>query len=398
MPPVQTSASARDVRQTGALRRIAVIGNHPPRVCGIATFTRDVVGGLTNLGCDVHLTAMDPVPDRAYPGRVSQIVASSDRDAHALAGRTIEAWSPDAVLIEHEFGIFGGASGAWLLDMLGSITAPIVVTLHTVLDELTPEQALVMDVLSKRADRFIVMAHAGADILAGHGVPRDRIAVVPHGAPDRQYVDPTIARSRLGWVDVPTVLTFGLLSPGKGIEHAIDALPAILRRVPDARYVLVGATHPHLFEAEGERYREALIARANELSVAHAVVMVPRYVSDGELCDMLAAADVYLTPYGNPAQITSGTLAYALALGKPVVSTPYRHAREVLPASQLFPYANSSALAERVVTMLADPLRREILAMQTWAESRGTTWPAVARRTFDVLRSVTDTPALIAAE
>ena len=380
--------------------RIAIIGNYPPRRCGIATFTRDVAHGLTGLGCELNLIAMrGDTPRQDYLGEVTTVVDETCRDAHRRAGEAINRWRPDVVLVEHEFGIFGGPSGLWLLDMLDAIDAPVVTTLHTVLAEPNEEQRLVVSRLAARASRLIVMARAGAAILEAQGVPADRIAVVPHGAPDRPWRRPTNGRASIGWPDRPTLLTFGLMSPGKGIEHVIDALPRILLDVPDAHYVLLGATHPHLVAREGEAYRESLTARAEQLGVAHALTMIPRFVSCDELCDALAASDLYVTPYDNPQQITSGTLAYALALGKPVLSTPYVHAREVLPAEWIVPHGNAAALGERAAAMLSDPAALEALSRETWHRFRPTVWSAVARQTLDVLHGAMPAPtALEAAE
>ena len=388
--------------------RVALIGNHPPRRCGIATFTSDVADGLERLGCALHVTAMDDGAGagagagsgagsgegaRARPDRVASLVDAASREAHVRAGEAIAAWGADVVLVQHEFGIYGGPSGLWLDDMLAHAGAPVVATMHTVLERPSPPEARALEALAARAERMIVMARTGADILARggegwRGIEPGRIAVVPHGAPDRALERPADARARLGWDEAPTLLTFGLLSPGKGIERVIDALPHILSAVPEARYVLLGATHPHLLAREGEAYRDRLVARAERLGVAHALRMVPRFVDNDELCDALAAADLYVTPYGNPAQITSGTLAYALALGKPVVSTPYAHAREVLPADQLVPHDDAQALGERVAALLSDPARLDAIAARTWADARGTIWSAVGRRTLDVLLDV----------
>ena len=384
--------------------RVAVIGNHPPRRCGIATFTRDVADGLERLGCTLHVTAMDDgACGGAYPRRVASLMDASSREAHVRAGEAIAAWAPDVVLVQHEFGIYGGPSGLWLNDVLERACAPVVATMHTVLEHPSPPEARALAALAGRAERLIVMARAGADILSRggqgwRGIGRERIAVVPHGAPDRAMERPRDARARLGWEEAPTLLTFGLLSPGKGIEHVIDALPRILAAVPHARYVLLGATHPNLLAREGEAYRDSLVARAERLGVAAALRMVPRFVDNVELCDALAAADLYVTPYGNPAQITSGTLAYALALGKPVVSTPYAHAREVLPSDQLVPHGDAGALGERVAALLSDPARLDAITRRTWVGARGTIWPAVARRTLDVLEGAARSDASVTRE
>ena len=368
--------------------RVALVGNHPPRRCGIATYTRDVARALRGAGHAVHITAMtDPGGAYDYAGAVDVTVAQPSRASHVEAGRAIAAWRPDVVLVEHEFGIFGGPAGVWLADLLDAARAPSVVRLHTVLDRLTAEQAAAVDALTARAAGLIVMAERGRAILQGCDPSlAPRLNVVPHGAPDRPLADPAAMRARLGWAERPTALTFGLLSPGKGIEHMVEALPAILERVPDARYVVLGATHPHLAAREGEVYRHRLRARAAALGVAHALRMIPRYVDDAELCDALQAADVYVTPYASEAQITSGTLAYAFACGIPIVSTPYWHAREILPARQLVPHTDPAALARAVGGLLADPEERRAIAEATWAKGRETVWPVHAARLTEALR------------
>ena len=371
----------------GALR-IALVGNHPPRRCGIAAYTRDVAAALRGAGHAVHVTAMvDPGASYDHGRAVDVTVAQALRADHARAGRAIAAWRPDVVLVEHEFGIFGGPSGLWLADLLDAARAPAVVTLHTVLERMTDEQAAAMEAIEVRAAALVVMAERGrAILLAREPALASRLAVVPHGAPDRPLADAAATRARLGWGERPTALTFGLLSPGKGIEHVVDALPAILERVPEARYVVLGATHPHLVAREGEAYRDALCARAERLGVSHALRMVPRYLDDEALCDALQAADVYVTPYLNEAQITSGTLAYAFACGLPIVSTPYWHAREILPQRQIVPFADPAALARAVGGLLADPQRRHAIAAATWERGRGTIWSVHAARLAAVLR------------
>ena len=369
--------------------RVAMVGNHPPRRCGIATYTRDVAAALRGAGHAVHVTAMAE-PGRRYDhgGAVDRAVDQGSRADHVAAGRAIAAWGPDVVLAEHEFGIFGGPAGAWLSDLLDAARAPAVVTLHTVLERPTPEQERAMAGLEARAAALVVMAERGRRILAARRASGPPVAVIAHGAPDRPLVEPRTLRARLGWPERPTLLTFGLLSPGKGIETVVEALPAVLERVPEARYVLLGATHPHLLAREGEGYRDGLAARARALGVEHALHMVPRYVEDEVLCDALQAADVYVTPYAGEAQITSGTLAYALAMGVPTVSTPYWHAREALPAEQLVPHGDAGALARAACALLTDGARRRSIARETWLRARGTVWSAHARHLGAVLHAV----------
>ena len=380
---------ARDAAPHAGLR-IALVGNHPPRRCGLATYTRDVAAALRGAGHRVLVVAMNDGSMPADAAGVDVLVDAGARDDHRRAGRAVDAWHPDMVLVEHEYGIFGGPAGAWLLDLLGAIRAPAVATLHTVLDAPDPDQARVLDALLARCARVVVMAERGRDMLAARvaatGRPAPAVAVVPHGAPDLPPAHPAAMRRRLGWDERPTALTFGLLGPGKGIETMIEAMPAILARVPEARYVLLGATHPHLAAREGEAYRDRLAARARELGVAGAVRMIARYVDDAELCDALRAADVYVTPYPHAAQITSGTLAYAFALGLPIVSTPYWHAEELLGAEALVPFRDPPAMADKVAGLLADPTWRAAIGAANRTRGRGTVWSVHARRLTRVLR------------
>ncbi|WP_308916604.1 glycosyltransferase [Jannaschia sp. LMIT008] len=378
---------AASVRRGGL--RIALVGNHPPRRCGIATFTRDVAAALRGAGHRVHVTAMvEPGATHRFGGAVDRTVDQGDRASHAGAGAAMAAWGPDVVLVEHEFGIYGGPAGAWLLDLLDAARTPAVVRLHTVLDAPDPAQARVMTGLAARAGAFVVMARHGRDILCNARPDGPEVHVVPHGVPDRPLVPARDMRARLGWLERPTIMTFGLLSPGKGIEMVIDALPAIRDRVPAVRYVLVGATHPALVATEGERYRDALRARARAGGVQDALEMVDRYVADDELCDLLQAADLYVTPYANPAQITSGTLAYALACGVPTLSTPYWHAREVLAPECLVPFGAPDVLANAAASLLGDDRRRQALSERLWHAHRGATWPRHARALERTLRRV----------
>ncbi len=368
--------------------RIALVGNHPPRRCGIATYTRDVAAALRAASHAVHVTAMsEPGSAHDYGDAVDLAVPRDRRAAYAAAGRAIAGWRPDVVLVQHEFGIFGGPAGLWLTDLLDAARAPAIVQLHTVLAQPDRGQRAAMDALRRRAAGIVVMALGGRDMLRrayGSGVAID---VIPHGVPDLPPMRPAAMRRRLGWPERPTLLTFGLLSPGKGIETAIEALPAILERVPDARYVLLGATHPALLAQEGERYREGLAARARQLGVDHALRMANRYVDDGDLCDALRAADLYVTPYLNPEQITSGTLAYALACGVPTISTPYRHAAEVLEPGLLFPFGDAGALAARAIPLLSRPSLRDAVGRRLWIASRPATWPVHAARLGEALRA-----------
>ena len=370
--------------QVNGVRRIAMIGNHPPRLCGIATFTADVGQALRASFPDVAVDVYamdDPGSTHAYPPEVVCAIRQDELADYQAAAHRINGSGADVVCVQHEYGIFGGPAGANLLRLLDRVDAPVVVVLHTVLEQPNTDQRTVIEALVRRAFRLIVMAEKGREILERvHGVPSDRIAVVPHGAPDRPLADNVAMKARFGFAGRKVLLTFGLLSPNKGIEAMIRAMPAIAAVHPDALYVVLGATHPHLVAQQGEAYRESLQALAAELGVAARVRFVDRYVETPLLLDYLEAADIYVTPYLNEAQITSGTLSYAVAIGKPVVSTPYWHAAELLAdgVGLIVPFGDSDGFARQIIPLLGDPQRLQAMRERAWAIGRGMIWPRLA--------------------
>jgi glycosyltransferase involved in cell wall biosynthesis len=376
---------------TGRDVRVAILGNYAPRRCGIATFTGDLHRALHMSGLLPFVIAMDDgVGAAASPGGAVRFsIPEHDRPAYAAAGRYLNG-AADVLLIQHEFGIFGGDSGSYLLDLLAATNLPVVTTLHTVLTEPNAAQARVMRALAARSGTLVVMADRGRQILVqSYGVPIGRIAVIPHGVPDRALAEPSAMRSRLGWPEVPTLLSFGLLSPGKGLETMIEALPGLTAEFPALRYIILGATHPHIVKRDGgERYRQSLAARAEALGVRHNVTFDNRFVEIDELCDCLQASDIYVTPYLSPAQITSGTLAYAHGLGVPVVSTRYWHALELLGSrpKQLVDSGSPSALAASIGRLLRDPELRREAALDAYVSSAGHGWVSVGRRYAAYLR------------
>jgi glycosyltransferase involved in cell wall biosynthesis len=369
------------------LRRIALVGNALPRLCGLATFTSHVFDSLRTcfpeLAID-HYAMVDPGGHYAFPPSVTGTVVQEDREDYRATAARIARSGAQLLWVQHEFGIYGGPAGSHLIDLLDAVDLPVAITLHTVLDRPNDDQRKVFAWLAARAGLLIVMANRAREILIdSYGVPGERIAVIPHGAPDRAYVAPAQMRARLGFEDRKTLLTFGLLSPGKGIESMIEAMPAVLGHCPEAIYRIVGATHPHLIAREGEAYREGLRAQAERLGVADHLRWEPCFLDEGALLDRIAAADVYVTPYGNPDQITSGTLAYAFALGKPIVSTPYVHAEELLGTGlgRLVGFGDVAETAGAVGTWLADDALREAFAAKVWRAGRSTIWSIMARRT-----------------
>lgn len=369
--------------------RIALLGNFLPRLCGLATYTTHVHDALRRCLPDaiVDVYAMvDPGQSYVFPATVTGAIDQEDRESYRTAARRIEASGADMLWVQHEFGIYGGPAGRHLLELIDRVDMPVRVTLHTVLEEPNDDQRIVMDRLIARADTLVVMARKGREILSRvYDVEPSRILVTPHGVPDRPYLSPDSVKYRFDMAGRKTVLTFGLLSPGKGIETMISALPVIAAHCPEVLYVVLGATHPHLVARQGERYRAELQALARRLGVERHVRFVDGFIAEEELIDRLAAADVYVTPYLNPAQITSGTLAYAVGLGKPVVSTPYVHAAELLADGhgRLVGFGDVVGLARAVTGLLLDDKARQRLSARAYRLGRSMTWDHVTATALD---------------
>ena len=314
------------------IRTVAMLGNHAPRQCGIATFTTHLADAISSTSPDVDcfvLAMNDLVSRHDYPSRVRFEISETDLASYRRAADFLNVNPVDVVSVQHEFGIFGGKAGSYLLALLRELRMPIVTTLHTILEAPDPQQRAVLDEVLHLSERVVVMSERGRAILRGvHGTPNQKIDLIPHGIPDIPLV--SASKDRLGIERKAVIFTFGLLSPDKGIDYVIDALPAILARHPETIYLIVGATHPHVKAAHGEAYRIGLEARARKLGVEGSVIFHDRFVSEAELGEFLAAADIYVTPYLKETQITSGTLAYAVGSGRAVVSTPYWYATELL--------------------------------------------------------------------
>lgn len=368
----------------GAIRRVAMLGNYLPRQCGIATFTADlsdaIAAELPALDCFV-LAMNDGGARYPYPPRVRFEIAENEIAAYRRAADFLNVNTVDVVSVQHEYGIFGGKAGAHVLPLLHELRMPVVTTLHTILASPDAQQRRVMDDLTRISERLVVMSARGAALLQEvHGVPERKIDLIPHGIPS--VPSASASKDRLGVEGKAVLLTFGLLSPDKGVEYVIDALPAILARFPQAVYIVLGATHPHVRERHGETYRVMLETRALQLGVDASVIFHNRFVSHDELTEFLAAADLYVTPSLQPDQSTSGTLAYAVGSGKAVISTPYVYARELLADGRgiLVPWRDAGAIARAVNDLLADDAERLAVGQRAAAHGRSMEWPAVARR------------------
>jgi glycosyltransferase involved in cell wall biosynthesis len=368
------------------LRRVALIGNSLPRRCGIATFTTDLQHAISKSRPDLEIgiVAMtDHGRTYDYPSVVALQIKDDNIEEYVRAANFLNAGRFDVVCLQHEFGIFGGKSGAHILELLPRLIMPVVTTLHTVLAEPTGAQRTVLNGIVEASSKIVVMAGKARELLRSiYQVPDDKIEVIAHGIPDFPFIAPDAAKAKLGFSGRSVILTFGLLSPNKGIEVMIDAMPSILKRRPDAVYVVLGATHPNLILDQGESYRFSLMRRVHELGVEDHVVFLDQFVDQATLLEFISMCDIYVTPYLNEAQMTSGTLAYSFGLGKPVVSTPYWHARELLADGRgvLVPFGDARAIGSEIAELLTDDARREAMRERAYAVSRTMTWERTAER------------------
>ncbi len=373
-------------------QRIAFLGDYLPRLCGIATFTYDLCDAVSTAAPDADCY-VGAVNDRAegynYSARVRFELQENEVDSYRRAADFLNFNNADVLCVQHEFGIYGGPAGSHILALLKEVRMPVVTTLHTIRQDPDTVQRKVMEELAARSDRLVVMTTKGADLLRDvYDVPSDRVRIIPHGIPDLPFIDSSFYKSEFGLEGRKVLLTFGLIGPDKGIEHVIEALPEIVRQNPDVVYVVLGATHPHLVAREGERYRLSLERLAEERGVKDHIIFLNRFVSLDDLKHFIGSTDIYVTPYLNEAQITSGTLSYVFGAGKPVVSTPYWHAEELLDDGRgvLVPFQNPMAIADAVCELLADTERVEKIRHEAYAIGRQMIWPAVAQQYLEVFR------------
>ena len=365
--------------------RIAVIGNYLPRQCGIATFTTDLCGAMAAEYGTSRLLAL-PVDDTQegydYPARVRWSLAQDDVASYQEAAEFLNFNNIDMVCLQHEYGIFGGPAGSHILHLLRGLKMPVVTTLHTVLREPDADQLSVMEEIAELSDRLIVMSQLSSQFLQEiFKVPGSKIDMVPHGVPDLPFLDPNFYKDRFGVEGKAVLLTFGLLSPNKGIENVIQALPQILARHKNVVYIVAGATHPHILRREGDRYRAHLQALAIKVGVESQVIFHDRFVSPEEMAEFIGAADIYITPYRHEAQVVSGTLAYALGAGKAIISTPYWHALELLDDRRgaLVPFQNPEAIAQKTIELLDTPALRHAMRKRAYLFAREMIWKRVAQ-------------------
>ena len=365
-----------DLSMASSTKSVALIGCYLPRQCGIATFTADLARAILDNDSSIDRTvvAMNDRPDGyEYPDEVKFQINQDNLNEYRLAADFLNLKNPAVICLQHEYGIFGGQRGSFIIELAKDVKSPLFTTLHTVLKEPSSEEKKIITRLSELSASLVVMSEHAASFLRDiYQVPASKIALIHHGVLDVPFLDPDPCKNKLGADDKTVILTFGLLSPGKGIEYMIDALPDIVGLHPDVLYYVVGATHPHCKAESGEDYRLSLHRRAKELGVADNVVFHDRFLERDELIEIIRAADIYVTPYLNEAQVVSGTLAYAVGAGKAVVSTPYWHAQEMLAdgRGRLVPFEDSRALAQQVNQLLDCPEERLTIRRAAYDYSR----------------------------
>ncbi len=381
-PVVLTPVPTRSVLPN----RIAVVGNYLPRRCGIATFTSDLCDALHAEYGTTELLAL-PVNDTeegyAYPSRVRFELSEDNLASYRQAADFLNFSNVDLVCLQHEYGIFGGRAGAHILELLRRLRMPFATTLHTVLREPNPDQRAVLAEIAALSDRLIVMSQQSATILQEvFQVAADKIDLIPHGIPDLPFTDPSFYKDGFGTEGKEVLLTFGLLSPNKGIENVIKALPKILAHHSNVVYMVSGVTHPHILRHEGDKYRHYLQDLAKELGVEGSVIFRNRFVSPQEMVELIGAADIYITPYKHKAQVVSGTLAYALSAGKAIISTPYLHAIELLDDERgaLVPFDDPGAIAAKTVELLDNGTARHAMRKRAYLYARDMVWSRVAQK------------------
>ena len=379
------SAPSHGIPMPSLPMRIAVVGNHLPRQCGIATFTTDLCDAIADEfgAAGVLVVAVnDPRSGYSYPARVRFEITESDLSSYQAAADFLNSNNVDLVCLQHEYGIFGGKRGSHVLRLLQHLKMPVVTTLHTVLREPDVDQLIVLQEIAARSDRLIVMSEHSSQFLQDvFRIPVGKIDLIPHGIPDLPFEGPVLHGDSLSAQGKIILLTFGLLSPNKGFETVIQALPRILSRHSNIVYVIAGATHPHVRRREGDRYRFQLQALTKELGVEENVVFHNRFVSPEEMASLVGSADVYVTPYPNEAQAVSGTLAYALGAGKAIISTPYWHAAELLDDGRgvLVPFEDPSAIAASAIELLDNDVARQAMRQRAYAYGRLMVWNRVAQ-------------------
>jgi len=360
------------------------LGSYPPRECGIATFTKDMVDAYDQaFGFASPVIAIDEpgAEMRRYDPDVVARIREQNRESYASAAELVSIYPVDLVNIQHEYGLFGGERGEWLADFMSMLDKPAVLTMHTVLPEPDETYMRVTKALCEAASKVVALSETGRNLLERvYGIDPDVLQVIHHGVPDVPFQDTAAAKASFGIGQRTVISTFGLISRGKGLEYVIEAMRDVVKRHPETLYLILGETHPVVRRQEGESYRESLTAMVRQYGLHYNVQLIDKYLDFDEVVSYLAATDIYLTPYLNPAQVVSGTLAYAVGCGKAIVSTPYLYAQELLAHNRGFlcDFRDAASIASRLNMLLDDPALRRATERRAYRFGRQMTWPNVA--------------------
>ncbi len=377
-----------------SVKEVAYVSTFPPRKCGIATFTADLVTSVGQLNILRNQKVISIDGRRLFKPTFEGFEHKIGRDFaedYLLMAKFLNQSTVNVVNIQHEFGIFGGESGEYICQFLDRIKRPVATTLHTVLPNFENKAKEVFHNVVEKSSAIVVLNETTRSLLSSYGVPSKKVKLIPHGCPDLPLVASSKVKPKLGLKNKVVLSTFGLLGRGKGIEHVIEALPKIVKKEPKINYYVMVVTHPQVKKAEGEEYRNSLLRKAKNLGLRNHVRFLNRFLSKAELYNYLQATDVYITPYLSPNQVSSGTLSYALAVGKAVVSTPYLHAKEALGEGRgLFcKFNDSDSIAEQVSTIIEDRKLRRLLEKKAYLYSRKFTWPIVAKKYLKLFDELT---------
>ncbi len=374
-------------------KRIGYFSTYPPRECGIANFTKDLIDGISDLSgfkCSIiAINEKGALYD--YDRRVKWNIDRDDAEDYVKAAEYVNASNIQLLVVQHEFGLYGGDYGEHIKLFLDKVKKPVITTLHTVQPNFDKKAIEVLKYIVERSEAIIVIAHAAIDMLKRQGIPYKKCVVIPHGCPSIDCTNNKSIKESLGLEDRLVASTFGLISSGKGIEYAIQALPEVIKKEPRIIYLIIGETHPEVRKHEGEKYRNELTRLVSELGLEEHVRFTNRFITKRELIKFLQATDIYVTPYISPNQISSGTLIYALGAGKAVVSTPYYHAIEVLSNDRgiLCKFEDSASVAEGINRLLDENFRSEV-QRKAYKYSRRFLWKNVAKKYLNLINTITE--------
>ena len=372
--------------------RIAYLSSYPPRECGIATFTKNLVSASNRLGIfrkPLVIAINEKEAIYNYDRMVRYQIRRDFQKDYVEAAEWVNSSKADLVNLQHEFGLFGGEWGEYINCFLEKLQKPVVSTLHTISTSLEPKAQTVLKQIAKHSSKIVTMTNTATKILMTYDVPRSKIEIIQHGCPDVPFVESNKAKRSLFGLKGKTVLsTFGLLSRGKGIEYVIKALPKVVNKFPELVYLVIGETHPEVRKFEGESYRKQLLKLVDSLDLSEHVKFHNRFLLERELIRYLQATDIYITPSLEPNQISSGTLVYAMGAGKAIVATPYLHAQEALAEGRglLCKFRDHRSVADSIIKLLEDEKLRRSIERKVYSYSRDFTWPIVAKRYADLFR------------